>query len=217
VQFGILPCGSGNGLAFSAGIPKNIEKALEIIFMGNAHTTDAFEINGKFACMLCGVGYDAQVAHDFANDPNRGLITYIKKSIENFFIAEAYPFIIDINGNELLINAYFISIANSNQYGNNFTIAPKASLTDGLLDVVIVTKQHKLSLLIQTFKQVAGLNKLQEIDVINNEASVIYFQTEKLTIINKEGAPLHIDGDPAESFEKMEINVLKDCFRLIYP
>jgi diacylglycerol kinase family enzyme len=78
VQFGILPCGSGNGLAFSAGIPKNIEKALDIVFKGKSKVTDAFTVNETFACMLCGLGFDAQVALDFANDPNRGLTTYIK-------------------------------------------------------------------------------------------------------------------------------------------
>jgi diacylglycerol kinase (ATP) len=84
VQFGILPCGSGNGLAFSAGISKSIEKALDIVLQGKAQWTDAFTINDTFACMLCGLGFDAQVAHDFANDPNRGLTTYIKQTVKNF-------------------------------------------------------------------------------------------------------------------------------------
>ncbi len=84
VQFGIIPCGSGNGLAFSAGIPNNAEKALQTIFTGNAKWCDAFYINEVFACMLCGLGFDAQVAHDFANGPKRGLSTYIKKTISNF-------------------------------------------------------------------------------------------------------------------------------------
>ena len=85
VQFGIIPCGSGNGLAFSAGISKNPEKALQIIFNGKSQFVDAFKINKKFACMLCGLGFDAQVAHDFANDPKRGLMTYVKKNSYKFF------------------------------------------------------------------------------------------------------------------------------------
>ncbi len=74
VRFGILPCGSGNGLALTAGIPKNINSALQTIFNGGSKPTDAFLVNDHFACMLCGLGFDAQVAHDFAADPNRLLL-----------------------------------------------------------------------------------------------------------------------------------------------
>src|SRR5438270_11590198 len=92
LQFGIIPCGSGNGLAFSANIPKNTSKALDVIFNGKSKWTDAFLINKTFACMLCGLGLDAKVAHEFAKDPNRGLMTYIKKTISNFINSKAYHF-----------------------------------------------------------------------------------------------------------------------------
>ena len=133
LQFGIIPCGSGNGLAFSAGIPKNIERALQIVFKGKSNWCDAFLINESFACMLCGLGFDAQVAHDFANDPKRGLATYIRKTVSNFFTAKTYPFVLSAHGKQIKTDALFISIANSNQFGNNFTIAPQASLNDGYL------------------------------------------------------------------------------------
>jgi YegS/Rv2252/BmrU family lipid kinase len=215
VQFGILPCGSGNGLALSAGIPKNINNALQIIFNGKSELTDAFLVNNHFACMLCGLGFDAQVAHDFAADPNRGLITYIKQSVRNFFAATTYPFKIKSGTEEFETEAFFISIANSNQFGNNVTIAPKASITDGLLDVVIVTKQNKLSVLLQTIRQVGGYNGLIEKEIANSNASVIYFQTEALQIKNLSLAPMHIDGDPAQTTKNFDIKILKKCFRLI--
>ena len=217
IGFGIIPCGSGNGLAFSAGIPKNIEKALNIIFKGNRQPTDAFLINGTFACMLCGLGFDAQVAHDFANDPKRGLITYIKKTFSNFFSAKTYPFVLIANGKKIKTEAYFISIANSNQFGNHFTIAPKASLTDGLLDIVVMTKQNKLSVLMEALKQVGGYNKLQKLEVINEKANVLYFQTAELNISNLKFAPMHIDGDPVETMKQLDIKLLADCFELIVP
>ena len=140
VNIGIIPMGSGNGLAFAAKIPKKVTKALDIIFAGKAEFIDSFYINKKFSCMLCGLGFDAQVAHDFAKQSKRGLKTYVKQSTKNFFAAKPYPFEIILNGEALKTEAFFISIANSNQFGNNFTIAPKASLSDGLLDIVIVTK-----------------------------------------------------------------------------
>lgn len=217
IGFGIIPCGSGNGLAFSAGIPKNIEKALKIVFKGERQPTDAFLINGVFACMLCGLGFDAQVAHDFANDPKRGLITYIKKTFSNFISAKTYPFVLIANGKKIKTDAYFISIANSNQFGNHFTIAPKASLTDGLLDIVVMTKQNKLSVLIEAFRQVGGYNRLQELEVINEKANVLYFQTTEMKISNPKYAPMHIDGDPVETMKQLDIELLPDCFELIVP
>jgi len=75
VNFGIIPCGSGNGLAYAAKIPKDPAKALEVIFTGKAIATDGFYINDQFACMLCGLGFDAKVDHDFAQTPKRGLTT----------------------------------------------------------------------------------------------------------------------------------------------
>lgn len=217
VNFGIIPCGSGNGLAFSAGLVKSPARSLDIIFKGNTRPTDAFTINGKFACMLCGLGFDAQVAHDFANDPRRGLMTYIKKTVSNFFSAHTYPFIIQAGDRKIATDAFFISIANSNQFGNHFTIAPSASLNDGLLDIVVVNRQNKLSMLYCTTRQVCGFNKLQNVGTINEKELVYYFQTSKVLIENPQLAPLHIDGDPVQTAPVIEIELLKNCFKLIYP
>lgn len=215
LPFGIIPCGSGNGLAFSALIPKDPSKALDIIFKGNSQPTDAFMVNEHFACMLCGLGFDAQVAHDFANSPKRGLMTYVQKTVSNFFTAKAYPFVLEINGREIRTDAFFISIANSNQFGNHFTIAPRASLHDGLLDIVVMTKQNKMSVLLNACLQVGGYNKLQETDVLDEKASVLYFQSPSISIRNTGGAPLHIDGDPVESQKHLSIELIRNCFRLI--
>lgn len=215
LPFGIIPCGSGNGLAFSAGIPKNPERALQIIFNGKTEPCDAFAINESFACMLCGLGFDAQVAHDFANDPKRGLTTYIRKTISNFFTAKNYPFVLTTHGKEIRTDALFITIANSNQFGNHFTIAPKASLKDGLLDIVVMTKQTKLNAVLQAFKQVRGYNKLQEMDTLNEKGSVLYFQTDEIKIENPGLAPMHIDGEPVETKKQLQVQLLKGCFRLI--
>jgi YegS/Rv2252/BmrU family lipid kinase len=217
VNFGIIPAGSGNGLAYTAHIPKQPDKALDIIFSGKAVSTDGFYLNDHFACMLCGLGFDAKVAHDFAEQPKRGLSTYIKQIVKNFFSAQPYQFEIQLGKTTLQTNAFFISIANSNQYGNNFTIAPKASLSDGLLDIVIVTDQNKLSLLVQTIKQVRGKNKLLTKPITETKNAILYFQTDKLRIRNLSQAPLHIDGDPAETPDEVFIEIKKKCFRLIQP
>lgn len=215
LPFGIIPCGSGNGLAFSAGIPKDAEKALKVIFKGKAQWIDAFTINGKFACMLCGLGLDAQVAHDFANAPKRGLLTYVKKTIADFIKAPAYSFVLHNDGKEIKTKAFFISIANSNQFGNNFTIAPQASLTDGLLDIVIMTKQSKVSVLFNTVRQISGFNQIKSMEMVHENSSLIYFQTEAIHISNPEHAPMHIDGDPVDAASEVEVKVMKKAFQLI--
>jgi len=217
LPFGILPFGSGNGLALSAHLPTNPSKALDIIFKGKAKWIDAFTINERFGCMLGGLGFDAQVAHDFANDPSRGLTTYIKNTVSNFFAATVYPFTIAIGNESWDTEAFFISIANSNQFGNNFTIAPKASLMDGLLDIVIVNKQGKMSVLFETLRQVAGYNQLIEKETANSKSGIIYLQTDQILISNSMLAPLHIDGDPAETSELLKIDLLPGCFQLLFP
>lgn len=215
VQFGIIPMGSGNGLAFAAGIPKSSSKALDVIFTGSARPTDAFMVNDQFACMLCGLGFDAKVAHEFAVQPKRGLATYASLTTRNFFSARAYPFQVKANKLTFTTEAFFISIANSNQFGNNFTIAPKAILSDGLLDVVIVKKIAKPFLLWTVMKQVLA-GKLRRIEN-SLRSPVIYFQTEELVISNTGDAPMHIDGEPRETISQLRIRVLPQYFNLIHP
>jgi diacylglycerol kinase (ATP) len=215
VRIGIIPMGSGNGLAFTANIPKQPSKALGIIFRGKSSPTDAFHINNDFSCMLCGIGFDAVVAHQFALQKRRGLQTYIKTSIIEFFKARPYRFEIVAGNKSFEVDAYFISIANSNQFGNNFTIAPQASLSDGLLDIVIVKKMSKLMLPFSVISQVTGINAPQSAKEYTSNKNIIYLQTSSLTIRNKDLAPLHIDGEPCRTSNLFDIRIIKNCFSLL--
>jgi YegS/Rv2252/BmrU family lipid kinase len=217
VNVGIIPVGSGNGLALAAKISRNINKALPIIFTGTPTLVDAFFINEKFSCMLCGVGFDAQVAHDFALQPKRGLATYINQTVKNFIKAAPYNFDITLDGKTFSAEAFFISIANSNQFGNNFTIAPKANLHDGLLDIIVVKKMSKARLIWAILKQIkAGETGMPE-ERSFHKREVLYFQANKLIIHNHQLAPLHIDGDPEETDKIFDIEILPKAFRLIMP
>ncbi len=215
LRFGIIPVGSGNGLARAAGIPTKPQLALSMIFAGKSQKIDAFLINNQYACMLSGIGFDAQVAHDFATKASRGLLVYTQQSIINFFKAHPYQFEVVIDGFSFFTDAFFISIANSNQFGNNFTIAPQASLHDGLLDIVIVQKMNKAKLPFVMLKHIRGNNKLQQLVEEMSQKNILYFQTPSLTIKNMKHAPLHIDGEPRETAEEFSIEIIKDCFDLI--
>jgi len=217
VKFGIIPLGSGNGLALAAGISKKPLQAFDHILQGKTKPIDAFLINGHYSCMLSGIGFDASVAHDFAQKESRGLITYTQQTIINFFKAHPYQFEIVLNDFSFFTEAFFISIANSNQFGNNVTIAPHANLSDGLLDVVIVQKMNKARLPFAVLKQMRGNNKLQQLVDDINKKPVLNFQTDGLTIKNLKLAPLHVDGEPRDTEHEFKIEVLKHSFELIHP
>lgn len=217
VKFGIIPFGSGNGFAFAAGISRKLEKAVDVIIKDESAKVDAFRVNNSFSCMLSGLGFDAKVAHDFATKSKRGLITYTQQSILNFFKAQPYQFEISVDGFSFFTEAFFISVANGNQFGNNFTIAPKAQLNDGLLDVVIVQKMSKAKLPFAILKQLRGNNKLQQLVEDISKKNILYFQTDALTISNIKHAPLHIDGEPKETFDKVKFEIVRDCFELLQP
>jgi diacylglycerol kinase (ATP) len=217
VNIGIIPIGSGNSLALAAKIPKQTGRALEIIFQGNASPVDAFHINEKFSCALCGIGFDAEVAHEFAKQKTRGLQTYLRISTMKFFKSKPYPFEIKLEDRIIKTDAYFISIANSNQFGNNVTIAPRASMSDGLLDVVIVRKMNKMILPFSLLLQVAGNNRLMQVVEYFEEKNIIYVQTDKISIRNPAHAPMHIDGEPTDTSAEFRISIIPNCFRLIQP
>lgn len=217
IAIGIIPMGSGNGLALAAGISSSSIRALGIILQGRSAPIDGLMINDKFSCMMCGIGSDAQVAHDFATQKKRGLQTYLRLSALHYFKAKSYPFSVTVHGQSFDTNAYFIIIANSNQFGNNVTIAPRASLNDGLFDVVIVKKMHKLVLPFALLHQIAGINALAASGKHTSNRNIVYFQASELRILNHGRAPLHIDGEPEQPVAAISCKILPNAFRLLQP
>lgn len=214
IHIGIIPRGSGNGLALAAGISTDANKAIDVIFKGQPQPVDAFMINEHFSCMLSGLGFDAQVAHEFDIQTKRGFWKYSQLIIKNLFGIKTYPFVIKAKDVNLSVNAFFISIANSNQFGNNFTIAPKASLQDGLLDVVAVEKMNLILVVIRLLWHIrfGTFNHHYK-----NRKAIIYFQTNELTIHNPQKAAFHIDGDGKETAETFVIKVIPNAYSLLMP
>lgn len=165
---------------------------------------------------MCGIGSDAQVAHEFALTKVRGLKTYLRISALNYFKCRPFPFTVITDEISVDTDAFFITVANSNQFGNNVTIAPKASLSDGLLDFVIVRKMSKLALPFALLSQIRGMNAVSQLSHTHPK-KIIYFQAKNAVIVNRGHAPLHIDGEPEPLTERVEIKILPNAFRLLQP
>lgn len=218
VNFGILPMGSGNGLALSSNIPRNLNKALKVIYQGKARKVEAMEVNGVFSCMLSGVGFDGKIAHDFDKSKTRGLLTYIKISLINYLKGGPYKFRLHIGNLNFDLQAWFICIAVGNQFGNSVTIAPKASLSDGLIDLIAVRKMNKFMLPFRVVNQLFGFNPMIKLGPdLKSIPKVIYYQSTEFYIENPTLAPMHVDGDPIEASEKIKISIIPDCYSLIMP
>lgn len=217
INIGIIPSGSGNGLAKTAGIPTCIDKAFEVIFNGKASCVDAFLINNRLSCHVSGLGFDAKVADDFSREKKRGLGTYTRQVFKNFFSARFYSFTIGIQNNIFNVDAFLVCIANSNQFGNNLKIAPRASLSDGLLDIVVLKKTTKLKMLLSFVRQITS-GKVESIKARDfHSKSILYFQADKISIKNPDRAPLHIDGDPTQTASEFSIEILPFAYKLIQP
>jgi YegS/Rv2252/BmrU family lipid kinase len=132
---GIIPCGSGNGLARHLMLPMNVKKAIEIINMCEIHNLDYGIINDYPFFCTCGMGFDAFVSQKFAEAGKRGPITYIENVLREGLKYKPETYEIEDETGTKRYKAFLISCANASQYGNNAYIAPQASMSDGLMDV----------------------------------------------------------------------------------
>ncbi|PHR14773.1 MAG: diacylglycerol kinase [Aequorivita sp.] len=151
VVLGILPMGSGNGLASNLKIPKNLKKALSIIKNQKVVAIDSGIINGEPFFSNTGVGFDAHVIADFEENTTRKFFSYLK-SILRTLKKYQYKNVVELkyNGTTELISPFLLFISNSNEMGYKMSLTPRASLQDGLLDIVIVPKLSRIKLFLFT-------------------------------------------------------------------
>ena len=194
---GIIPCGSGNGLARHLHIPMNPRKAIEILNQGRIRKIDTLTVNGTPCFCTAGVGYDAFVSEEYAKEPTRGLVTYVRKAVENWFDYTPEQYLIETEEGMFSRTALAITCANANQWGNGFHVAPKASLTDGLIDVTIIHPIKPLNALPMPV-QILGYS-------VDKNPGVETFKTSGLTIRRATPAPLHIDGEPQSGTKDITI------------
>lgn len=196
---GIIPCGSGNGLARALGIPLNEKKA--ILRLNKLHITriDSGNFNGRKFFNMAGIGFDAHISALFAREAKRGLKGYVKKTLSEIAEYRSARYHIEIDGKSLNREAFMISIANSAQYGNNAYISPSASLRDGLLDVCIIKPfpLYKLPVL--------GLRMFNK--SAHRSAYVEIVRAREVCIFRESEGAVHLDGEPVEMGRKLSIRV----------
>ena len=183
----IIPCGSGNGLARSLGIPPDFREAAMVAARGRKLTIDRGEANGRpFYCTF-GMGFDAAVGHKFAQEKRRGKMTYLKSAFLEFLNFSSNVYAISIDGNILTERAMVVAVANASQYGNNAYIAPGASMTDGMLDMTVI---HDGNLFQQAL---AGVQLMS--GHIDKNFLVDTFRISGARISRLDDGPAQVDGE----------------------
>lgn len=206
---GILPFGSGNGLARSLGIPQDIYGALKLIEAGHTITSDRGVVNGlPFYCTF-GVGFDAAVSEKFATMKKRGRITYIRSAFREFLNYRSQAYAIVIDGKIITEKALLIAVCNAPQYGNNAYIGPKAKLTDGLLDITVVHADNPFHTLLMSMDMLTGM--------LDKNRSIGTFRVPSLTIVRTEEGPVHLDGEPMHMGKKLDIKCQKGALNVFAP
>ncbi len=140
IKLGIIPVGSGNGLSAHLHIPKNIEQALQVIINGQSTAIDVGRLNDKYFFSNMGVGIDAMIIRNYENSGRRTLIAYIKASLAASMEFKPQKTALSFNNKMLEENPFMLFISNSNEMGYNMSLTPKASLKDGMLDLVTVPR-----------------------------------------------------------------------------
>ncbi len=190
IIFGIIPQGSGNGLARHLHVPADPRKALSLINQLNFRTIDTGMANEHFFINVAGAGFDAHVSWMFANAPRRGFLSYAKITLNEFANYKPRLYEINIDGKTIKQNAFIVCVANGSQYGNNAYITPAAKLSDGHFDIAILKpfKNRQMPLIgIELFAK-----------KFNNSKYVDYYKGKEITIKRPSAEVFNIDGEPAE-------------------
>lgn len=209
LPLGIIPIGSGNGLARFLRIPMNSYKALGIIKNNKTTIIDTATINSIPFVNVAGIGFDAHISHRFAAYGKRGIASYLKLISTEFIQYSGINNKVKING-EIINGAHFlISFANSSEFGNNAHICPKAKITDGLLDICFL---RKFPVIAAPFLAMRLFNK-----TFDRSRYCTIHRTKALQIYNSGKIKAHIDGDPIELNNNLEIKVLPKSLYTIVP
>lgn len=206
---GIIPCGSGNGLARHLRIPLNPKSALEILLEDYQEEIDYGRIDGRPFFCTCGVGFDAFVSQKFANSGKRGLISYIENTLNEGLTYQPETYGIEADNGSFKYKAFLIACANASQYGNNAYIAPRASMTDGEMNITILEPFSVLdipSLAFQLFNK-----------TIDQNSHIKTMQAKRIVIHRTQEGVFHFDGDPTTGGKDLVVEIISKGLKVVVP
>lgn len=187
-SMGIVPVGSGNGLARELGISMNMKKSAHTLIEGVNLQIDVCKLNNQRYLCTSGIGFDAQVADQMSKASSRGLQRYIQLVIKESIIYKPINVKMKIDGKLIHQPVFLITFANASQFGNNAYIAPAASMTDGLIDVIVVKPFHKIWLPILSLTLFTKIiHKLPFVDC---------YKASKVELEWADTSIFHFDGEP---------------------
>jgi YegS/Rv2252/BmrU family lipid kinase len=204
---GIVPCGSGNGLALHLKLPLQTSAALKHISRQRELKIDACLLNDQPFFCTAGVGYDAYIANRFAEAGKRGPVVYVGEVIFQYFDYKPQNYKLTFDGGITIERtAFLITFANASQWGNNAAIAPNASVDDGFMDVVVMAEfplyiAPEISLRLFT-KQ------------LDNTRYVEVFKCKELTVERTKPDYVHYDGEPGMMGEKINVRILPKALKV---
>ena len=204
---GILPFGSGNGLARFLGIPMDTENAIKTLNKWKLQAIDSAKLNGQWFFNMAGMGFDAHISEVFSHHKTRGFVAYIKSAFQEVSDYKPQEYQLNIDGKAYRREAFMLSFANSSQYGNNAHISPNASVTDGLLDICIIKPfpLYKFIVLgLRMFAKTADRSRYVEI-----------IRGSNITVRRAAPGPIHLDGEPQITGPDAEIIVIPHSLNII--
>tara|TARA_B110000459_G_scaffold20235_1_gene19569 strand:+ start:2187 stop:3035 length:849 start_codon:yes stop_codon:yes gene_type:complete len=213
VKLGIVPMGSGNGLASTLKIPKSITEALKVIKKLNSIKIDVGKINKHYFFSNTGIGFDANVINNYSKTKKRELISYLIASF-NTFLRNPTPLFLEIktDSKTLSLKTFMVFVSNTNEMGYNISLTPTASILDGMLDTIVVESLNKLEIIYFAFLLL--IRKLQ------NFKKAHHFLTQNLEINNLGvgGMLAQIDGESKEiTTNPINILIRKSALSVIIP
>lgn len=209
IALGILPTGSGNGFARHIQVPMDPKVGLKACSKRRIVTIDTATVNGIPFIGTMGLGYDALIAERFASSSVRGFRTYAKIGFGAFFEYQPADYDVVVDGTSFRRRAFCIAICNSSQYGNNATMAPRASVTDGILDVVMIDD-------VSMFGAMLLLPRLLN-RTIDRSKKVTIARGRRIEIRRATEGPAHLDGEPLRLPDVMTIVVVPQSLRVLVP
>lgn len=202
IPLGIVPAGSGNGLARDLGLPSDPERALTVAAGRVERRIDAGAFNGELFFNVAGIGLDARIAERFATrgGDRRGFGAYLRISARELWRYRPREYTVCFDDQRLVQRALMISVANSRQFGNGAQIAPRARLDDGALDLVMVGQQSLI--------RVAGRIPALFRGTLNEGPGLVMRQVSTAVIAASGPLSFHVDGEPRVTHDSVRVTTI---------